>query len=163
MENSTSLTSEQITKDLLPQKFGKRGMIWTADIDSPGWRFCLLPPVKIRAGSNKYAGLCFMGYLYFQFCILCCHQPGWISYHSHSPACQCKLGYSPYKDSRDHCCICHRICLYYHCCGYGTSGKISEPVYSWPSSIAHHMGCNRDQHLFFYQPVAIIFSFIARS
>ena len=29
MENSTSLTSEQITRDLLPQKFGKRGMLWT--------------------------------------------------------------------------------------------------------------------------------------
>jgi Ni/Fe-hydrogenase subunit HybB-like protein len=29
VENSISLTSEQITKDLLPQKFGKRGMIWT--------------------------------------------------------------------------------------------------------------------------------------
>ena len=30
MENSISLTSERITSDLLPQKFGKRGMIWTA-------------------------------------------------------------------------------------------------------------------------------------
>jgi molybdopterin-containing oxidoreductase family membrane subunit len=29
VENSTSLTSEQITKDLFPQKFGRRGMIWT--------------------------------------------------------------------------------------------------------------------------------------
>ena len=29
MENSISLTSEQITRDLLPQKFGKPGMIWT--------------------------------------------------------------------------------------------------------------------------------------
>lgn len=29
MENSTSSTNEQITKELLPQKFGKRGMIWT--------------------------------------------------------------------------------------------------------------------------------------
>ena len=29
MENATTLTSEQITRDLLPQKFGKRGMIWT--------------------------------------------------------------------------------------------------------------------------------------
>ena len=29
METSLSLTPEQITKDLLPQKFGKRGMIWT--------------------------------------------------------------------------------------------------------------------------------------
>ncbi len=29
MENLTSLTSEQITRELLPQKFGKRGMIWT--------------------------------------------------------------------------------------------------------------------------------------
>jgi molybdopterin-containing oxidoreductase family membrane subunit len=30
VENSISLTSERITSDLLPQKFGKRGMIWTA-------------------------------------------------------------------------------------------------------------------------------------
>jgi len=30
VENSTVLTNEQITQDLLPQKFGKRGMIWTA-------------------------------------------------------------------------------------------------------------------------------------
>jgi len=30
LENSTSLTNEQITSDLLPQKFGKRGMIWTS-------------------------------------------------------------------------------------------------------------------------------------
>ena len=29
VENSTRLTSEQITRDLLPQKFGKRGKIWT--------------------------------------------------------------------------------------------------------------------------------------
>ncbi|CAN5831211.1 polysulfide reductase NrfD [soil metagenome] len=29
MENSTALTPEQITLDLLPQKFGRRGMIWT--------------------------------------------------------------------------------------------------------------------------------------
>jgi len=29
MENSTSLTIEQITNDLLPRKFRKRGMIWT--------------------------------------------------------------------------------------------------------------------------------------
>jgi molybdopterin-containing oxidoreductase family membrane subunit len=29
VETSLSLTPEQITKDLLPQKFGKRGMIWT--------------------------------------------------------------------------------------------------------------------------------------
>lgn len=29
MENSTALTSEQITKDLLPQQFGKRGILWT--------------------------------------------------------------------------------------------------------------------------------------
>lgn len=32
MVNSTSLTSEQITRDLLPQKFGKQGMIWTATL-----------------------------------------------------------------------------------------------------------------------------------
>ena len=32
MENSISLSNEQITKDLLPQKFGKRGMIWTATL-----------------------------------------------------------------------------------------------------------------------------------
>jgi Ni/Fe-hydrogenase subunit HybB-like protein len=30
VENSTYLSSEKITQDLLPQKFGKRGMIWTA-------------------------------------------------------------------------------------------------------------------------------------
>lgn len=30
MENSTLLTSEHITRDLLPQKFGRRGKIWTA-------------------------------------------------------------------------------------------------------------------------------------
>jgi len=30
VENLTSLTSEQITRDLLPQKFGRRGKIWTA-------------------------------------------------------------------------------------------------------------------------------------
>ncbi len=30
MKNSTLLTSDQIIKDLLPQKFGKPGMIWTA-------------------------------------------------------------------------------------------------------------------------------------
>lgn len=29
MENLAALTSEQITQDLLPRKFGKRGMIWT--------------------------------------------------------------------------------------------------------------------------------------
>ncbi len=29
MEKTTSLTNDQITRDLLPQKFGKRGMIWT--------------------------------------------------------------------------------------------------------------------------------------
>lgn len=29
MENSPSLSNEQIIRDLLPQKFGKRGMIWT--------------------------------------------------------------------------------------------------------------------------------------
>ena len=29
LKNSTSLTREQITNDLLPQKFGKRGIIWT--------------------------------------------------------------------------------------------------------------------------------------
>jgi Ni/Fe-hydrogenase subunit HybB-like protein len=32
VENSISLTNEQITRDLLPQKFGKRGMIWTATL-----------------------------------------------------------------------------------------------------------------------------------
>ena len=30
MEKSTQLTSEEVIQDLLPQKFGKRGMIWTA-------------------------------------------------------------------------------------------------------------------------------------
>ena len=30
MDNSISLSPEQIEQDLLPQKFGKRGMIWTA-------------------------------------------------------------------------------------------------------------------------------------
>jgi molybdopterin-containing oxidoreductase family membrane subunit len=30
VENSTSLTAEQITSDLLPQKFGRRGKIWVA-------------------------------------------------------------------------------------------------------------------------------------
>lgn len=30
MENSSSVISEQITRDLLPQKFGKRGIIWTS-------------------------------------------------------------------------------------------------------------------------------------
>ncbi len=29
MENLTSLSSQQITRDLVPQKFGRRGMIWT--------------------------------------------------------------------------------------------------------------------------------------
>jgi Ni/Fe-hydrogenase subunit HybB-like protein len=29
VENSTALTSEQIISDLLPQKFGRRGMLWT--------------------------------------------------------------------------------------------------------------------------------------
>src|SRR4249920_3005365 len=32
MENSTLLMSEQITRDLLPQKFGRRGMIWTGGL-----------------------------------------------------------------------------------------------------------------------------------
>jgi Ni/Fe-hydrogenase subunit HybB-like protein len=32
VENSIALTSEQITRDLLPQKFGKRGMIWTGSL-----------------------------------------------------------------------------------------------------------------------------------
>lgn len=30
MENATNLSGEQITEDLLPRPFGKRGMIWTA-------------------------------------------------------------------------------------------------------------------------------------
>lgn len=30
METSTTLSSEQITRDLLPQKFGRRGVIWTS-------------------------------------------------------------------------------------------------------------------------------------
>ncbi|HMJ48867.1 MAG TPA: NrfD/PsrC family molybdoenzyme membrane anchor subunit [Ferruginibacter sp.] len=30
MKNTTTLTSQQITLDLLPQKFGRRGIIWTA-------------------------------------------------------------------------------------------------------------------------------------
>lgn len=30
MKNSFSISSEQITKDLLPKKFGKRGIIWTS-------------------------------------------------------------------------------------------------------------------------------------
>lgn len=29
LKNSTSLTREEITRDLLPQKFGRKGMIWT--------------------------------------------------------------------------------------------------------------------------------------
>ena len=29
MENLNRLSPEQITKDLLPQKFGRRGLIWT--------------------------------------------------------------------------------------------------------------------------------------
>ena len=33
-----------------------------------------------------------MGNLYFQFCILCRHQPGGISYHGYSSAGQCTLG-----------------------------------------------------------------------
>jgi Ni/Fe-hydrogenase subunit HybB-like protein len=32
VENSTISIEEQITRDLLPQKFGKRGMIWTASL-----------------------------------------------------------------------------------------------------------------------------------
>src|SRR4026209_2424304 len=32
MANVTSLTSQQITNDLLPQKFGKHGIIWTATL-----------------------------------------------------------------------------------------------------------------------------------
>ncbi len=32
MENSTTSTSEQITNDLLPRAFGKRGMIWTGSL-----------------------------------------------------------------------------------------------------------------------------------
>lgn len=32
MENLKNLSSEQITNDLLPQKFGRRGMIWTAGL-----------------------------------------------------------------------------------------------------------------------------------
>jgi Ni/Fe-hydrogenase subunit HybB-like protein len=32
VENITALSSEQITRDLLPQKFGKRGMIWTVSL-----------------------------------------------------------------------------------------------------------------------------------
>lgn len=32
MENSTFLTSEQITRDLFPQKFGRRGKIWTGTL-----------------------------------------------------------------------------------------------------------------------------------
>ncbi len=38
MENSTSITSEIITNDLLPQKFGKLGMIWTGVLIA----FCLV-------------------------------------------------------------------------------------------------------------------------
>lgn len=32
MENITTLTDQQITNELLPQKFGKRGMIWTGTL-----------------------------------------------------------------------------------------------------------------------------------
>lgn len=32
MENLTSLSNQQITRDLLPQKFGKRGMVWTGTL-----------------------------------------------------------------------------------------------------------------------------------
>jgi Ni/Fe-hydrogenase subunit HybB-like protein len=38
VENLSSLTNEQITSDLVPQKFGKRGMIWTGILIL----FCLL-------------------------------------------------------------------------------------------------------------------------
>lgn len=32
MENSIAISNQQITRDLLPQKFGKRGMIWTGTL-----------------------------------------------------------------------------------------------------------------------------------
>ena len=32
MKNLTTISNDQITQDLVPQQFGKRGMIWTAGL-----------------------------------------------------------------------------------------------------------------------------------
>ena len=44
-----ALSNEQITRDLLPQKFGRRGMIWTGSliVIVPYRSLCLLPPIEI--------------------------------------------------------------------------------------------------------------------
>ena len=75
MENSTSLTSEQINQRSSSAK------IWKAwnDMDRRTDPICLIGAfayyrqLKYGLVVTTYAGLRFMGNLYFQFCILCRH------------------------------------------------------------------------------------------
>ncbi len=77
---------------------------------------CLLPAIEIWTGGYQYAGLCFLGNLYFQFCFFCCHQSGGITDHCHFQAGQCKMEHTTYTDCRNHCRFRHRVCFHYHYC-----------------------------------------------
>ena len=164
MEQLQKFSPEKITSDLLPQKFGRRGMIWTGIllfICAIG-AFAYIQAIKKRIDGNQYGGLCFLGNLYFKLCFFCGHQPGGFIDHCHLPAGKCSLAYTTDPDIRNDCCIGYYFCFTDYYCGYGPARTIVIPFYPWPYTIAHYVGCNRDHHLFLSQPFFVIHYIVAR-
>ena len=64
------------------------------------------------------------------FVFLCCYQSCRITDHCHISSGQCKMEHTTYKNRRDHCSICHRVCFPDHYCRYGPPGKIGESIFT---------------------------------
>ena len=98
MKNSTLLTSDQIIKDLLPQKFGKPGMIWTAILVF----ICLI-------GAFAY-------YRQLRYGLIVTNMRDYVSWgiYISNFVFYVAMEYTAHKDRRNNCSFCHHLRFYYY-------------------------------------------------
>ncbi len=124
MENLQNLSTEKITNDLLPQKFGRRGKIWTAGlivICCIGG-FAYVKQLREGLDSNPHGRLCFLGNLYFQLCFFCGGKLSGVTYHCNFSAFRCALAYPTNTHSRNYRRVQYYFCGSHHRCRYGAPG-----------------------------------------
>lgn len=163
MEKSTSLTAEQITQDLLPQKFGRRGMIWTGILIV----FCIIGMYayyrQLRYGlvvtnMRDYVswGIYISNFVFFVA----------ISLVGSLITAIFRLANvkwaTPLTRIAEIIAVSAIVfCLPDHYSRYGKTGTFPQPGHSWPYPVSHHVGCNRDHYLFLYQLALAVYAFAA--
>ncbi len=164
MENQNTLNAKKTTQDLLPTKFGKRGVIWTAILIL----LCLIGLfayyrqlryglVVTHMGDYVSWGIYISNFVFFVA----------ISLVGSLVTAIFRLGNIHWSTPLTR--IAEIIAVsailfasFIIIVDMGRPERACEPFYIRTHPVAYHVGCDRDQHLPCHQPFVAIPAFIAR-